>query len=88
MTSLSEGLIQIYTGDGKGKTTAALGLVLRASGQGLHSYIVFFMKGRFPYGEQKSLSQCPQVDFACFGQETFVDPQNVKPEEKEEAKST
>ncbi len=40
------GLIHIYTGDGKGKTTAALGLILRASGRGLHVVLGQFLKGR------------------------------------------
>jgi cob(I)alamin adenosyltransferase len=44
------GLVHVYTGDGKGKTTAALGLALRAAGHGLRTYIGQFMKGR-EYGE-------------------------------------
>ena len=40
------GYIQVYTGDGKGKTTAALGLALRAAGHGLRSYIGQFLKGQ------------------------------------------
>lgn len=80
-----KGLVEIFTGDGKGKTSAALGIVLRALGHGLRVYIVFFMKGPFPYGEQKTLSKLPNVTFDRFGFETFCDPANVKPAEKEQA---
>ena len=51
-----EGFIQIYTGDGKGKTTAALGLALRAAGHGLRTYIAQFMKGR-EYSETEALKK-------------------------------
>jgi len=78
-------MVEVFTGDGKGKTSAALGMVLRALGHGLRVYIVFFMKGSFPYGEQKTLSQLTNVTFKKFGFETFCDPANVKPEEKEQA---
>lgn len=44
MEKLKEGYIQIYTGDGKGKTTAALGLGMRAAGNGLKVYMVQFLK--------------------------------------------
>ena len=83
---LSRGLVQILTGDGKGKTSAALGAVIRALGQGLRVYIVFFMKGDYPYGEFRILSKLPNVDMARFGLKTFCDPTNVRPEEKEQAK--
>ena len=87
MSHLSaKGLVEVFTGDGKGKTSAALGVVLRASGYGLRTYIVYFMKGDFPYGEQKVLSKLPNVTLAKFGFESFTDPTNVKQEEKEEAK--
>jgi len=78
-------MVEVFTGDGKGKTSAALGMILRALGHGLRVYIVFFMKGSFPYGEQKTLSQLPDVTFDQFGFETFCDPANIKPEEKEQA---
>lgn len=48
-----KGLVHIYTGNGKGKTTAALGLCLRAAGHGISSMIIQFMKGR-ETGELKS----------------------------------
>ncbi len=80
------GMVEIFTGDGKGKTSAALGIALRAIGHGLRVHIVYFMKGEFPYGEQKTLSQMPNATFTRFGFESFVDPANVKPEEKEQAR--
>ena len=54
------GLIHIYTGDGKGKTTAALGLILRASGRGLKVVLGQFLKGR-ETGELHTLSLLPGV---------------------------
>ena len=54
------GLIHIYTGDGKGKTTAALGLILRASGRGLKVVLGQFLKGR-ETGELRTLSLLPGV---------------------------
>jgi len=83
---LSRGLVQVYTGDGKGKTTAALGTILRALGHGLRVYIVFFMKGDYPYGERQVLAELPDVNFAGFGSREFVDPANIKPEEIEQAR--
>lgn len=81
-----QGLVQVFTGDGKGKTTAALGTVLRAVGHGLRVFVVVFMKGDFPYGEYRALSLLPGVTVACFGFESFCDPQNVREEEREEAR--
>lgn len=86
MAKNSKGLVQVFTGDGRGKTSAALGTVVRALGQGLRAYIVFFMKGDYPYGERRILSELPNVDFASFGSLEFVDPRNVKPEEMEQAR--
>jgi len=79
-------LVQIFTGDGKGKTTAAIGAVIRALGHGLRVYVAFFMKGDYPYGERSILSQLPNVTIASFGSRGFIDPANIKPEEKEQAK--
>ncbi len=81
----TKGLVEVFTGDGRGKTSAALGTALRAVGHDLRVHIVFFMKGEFPYGEQKTLATLSNITFERFGSERFVDPANIKPEEKEEA---
>jgi len=84
---LSQGLVSIFTGDGKGKTTAAIGTVIRATGHGLRTFIVFFMKGEnFVHGEINILSKMPNVTLARFGQNGWVDKDNVKPEHKEQAR--
>jgi len=80
------GLVQVFTGNGKGKTTAALGMVVRALGHGLRVCVIFFMKGKYPYGEYKTLSKLPNVDVASFGLRCFTDPAYLKPEEIEQAK--
>lgn len=63
----SEGYVQVYTGDGKGKTTAALGLAIRAAGHGLRTYIGQFMKGQ-RYGELEALRDNPYVTIEQFGE--------------------
>ena len=80
-----KGLVHVFTGNGKGKTTAALGAVLRAVGHSLRVYVVFFMKGDYPYGEYSALSRLPDVEVACFGFRQLTDPANIKPEEIEQA---
>jgi len=80
------GLVEVYTGDGKGKTTAALGIVIRALGHGLRAYVAVFMKGDYPYGEWEFLSKQPNIKIDRFGLRTFCDPKNIKPEEIEQAR--
>jgi len=76
---LQPGLIQVYTGDGKGKTTAALGLALRAAGQGLRVYIVQFMKGWPDYGELTALRHQPNITLVQFGRPDWVNRDNPDP---------
>jgi len=78
--------VEVFIGDGKGKISTALGVVLRPSGHDSKFFTVFFMKGSFPYGEQKTLSQLPNVTSVRSGSETFVDPNNVTKADKKEAK--
>ena len=67
MKRLSTGLIQVYTGSGKGKTTCALGLGLRAVGQGLKVYIIQFFKGR-QTGESRAAARlAPELTLRYFG---------------------
>jgi len=69
---MENGFVQVYTGDGKGKTTAALGLALRAVGKGLSVFMVQFLKGR-PYGEIESAKLLsPRFKVVQSGQDTFV----------------
>ena len=64
--------IQIYTGNGKGKTTAALGQAIRAAGHGLKTHIVMFMKDH-PYGELAVLERLKDsITVARFGNDAFV----------------
>jgi cob(I)alamin adenosyltransferase len=84
-TEKTKGLVQVFTGNGKGKTTAALGTVLRAAGHGLKVYIVFFLKGDYARGEFTALDKFPNVEVSRSGFRRFVDPARITPKEKEQA---
>jgi cob(I)alamin adenosyltransferase len=74
MARLSEGLVQVYTGNGKGKTTAALGLALRAAGHGLRTCIIQFMKRGWVSGERTAIARlAPEVEIHVFGSERWGD---------------
>lgn len=72
---LEKGMVQIYTGNGKGKTTAALGLGLRSAGSGLKVYMIQFMKGN-PYGELDAVKEIPNFDIVQYGRTEFVNKKN------------
>ncbi len=67
-----KGLVQVYTGKGKGKTTAALGLALRACGHGWKVLMICFMKGDSNYGEVKISKKIPNFKLVQSGLPTFV----------------
>ena len=70
--TFKKGYTQIYTGDGKGKTTAALGLALRAAGAGLKVYIAQFIKSG-DYSEIKALSRfADRITVEQFGRGRFI----------------
>ncbi|MCK4455765.1 MAG: cob(I)yrinic acid a,c-diamide adenosyltransferase [Thermoplasmata archaeon] len=75
------GLIQVYTGTGKGKTTASLGLAMRACGHGLKAYMIQFMKGRIDYGELKIAEKIDGLTIEQFGRPDFVDKDNPAKED-------
>ncbi|MFH2036888.1 MAG: cob(I)yrinic acid a,c-diamide adenosyltransferase [Candidatus Zixiibacteriota bacterium] len=67
-----KGLLVVYTGNGKGKTTAALGMTIRAVGYGWKVSIVQFIKGSWKYGEMDGLKRLePEVELNIMG-EGFV----------------
>jgi len=79
-----KGLIQVYTGDGKGKTTAALGLALRAAGRNMKVLIVQFMK-KWDYGELHSVKLIPNITLETFGTKEFIYKGKAKKIDYEEA---
>lgn len=74
-----KGLLLMYTGDGKGKTTAALGLSLRAIGHGQKVGFLQFMKGSKNYGEVKIAEKLPHLTLVQSGRESFVSYENPDP---------
>ena len=67
-----KGYIHLYTGNGKGKTTAALGLALRAAGAGMRVFIACFMKGRAYSDDRAPARLGPAVTVKKFGLRCFV----------------
>jgi cob(I)alamin adenosyltransferase len=70
--NLKKGYIQVYTGNGKGKTTAAIGQAVRAAGAGLKTVIIQFMK-EYPYSEIVSLNELSKwITVEQYGKDDFV----------------
>ena len=73
--------VQVYTGNGKGKTTAALGLAVRAAGHKFDVYMVQFMKGQINYGELETAKIIPHFEIKQFGRPDFVSKESPDPED-------
>jgi cob(I)alamin adenosyltransferase len=85
MANRRKGYVQIYTGDGKGKTTAALGLAIRASGAGLKVAIIQFMKGT-PYSEIEALKKVDtRIQIYQTGRSKCIRQDEVTDEDRAEA---
>lgn len=79
---LKQGFIQVYTGNGKGKTTASLGLALRAVGHGMMVCMIQFMKGGSPAGEHLAAPMlAPYLTIIRTGREGRVNRDNPDPED-------
>jgi len=86
------GYIQVYTGDGKGKTTASLGLTMRALGRGWNVLIVLFTKGGNGYGELFSFRELSpklmnQLTIVQAGMNRIVYSHNITEKDREEVKN-
>ena len=77
----SVGLVQVYTGSGKGKTTASLGLALRACGHGWRVKMICFMKGDPNYGEVRIAEKISGFTLIQSGLPTFVKKGEPGPED-------
>jgi cob(I)alamin adenosyltransferase len=78
-------VLEVYTGDGKGKTTAALGLALRATGHGWNVLMIQFMKGSPEYGEIAAAKGVKGLTVVQTGLPTFVEKGNPSAEDLAEA---
>jgi cob(I)alamin adenosyltransferase len=81
MAGLTKGLVQVYMGAGKGKTTAALGLAVRAAGHGLRTCLVQFMKKGWESGERTALAKlAPEIEVHVFGAAEWGDRTQASPD--------
>jgi cob(I)alamin adenosyltransferase len=80
------GLVHLYTGDGKGKTTAALGLALRVMGQGFKVLIVQFLKTPGFYSECRSAERLDKLTIVSTARSCLVYEKEAKPEDFDKAR--
>ena len=80
------GLVHVYTGDGKGKTTSALGLALRASGHGLRALMVQFMKTPGFYSECRAVDRLENMDIVSTARSCLVFEDEATPEDHRAAR--
>jgi cob(I)alamin adenosyltransferase len=76
------GRVHVLTGPGRGKTTAAFGLALRAAGHGLRVCIVQFMKTGMTTGESIAVKRIPEIQVHQFGTGLFVDPNKLTEDDR------
>ncbi|MEE3452468.1 cob(I)yrinic acid a,c-diamide adenosyltransferase [Dialister sp.] len=76
-----KGFIEVYTGDGKGKTTAAIGLAIRAIGAGKKVCIIQFMKS-LAYSEQQILKNLPGITLITLGKPYFIAKEGMLTDEE------
>ncbi len=79
-----QGRVMVYTGDGKGKTTAAIGTAFRALGYGMHVAVIQFIKGNWPSGEEKAFKKFARGSFFKMGEGFTWDTKNF---ERDKAKA-
>jgi cob(I)alamin adenosyltransferase len=78
------GRVHVYTGNGKGKTTAAIGLAVRAAGHGLRTYVGQFLKGQ-PYGELTALRDHPLITIEQYGTQLCLRREEITEADRERA---
>jgi len=86
MNHIGLGKIHVYTGDGKGKTTAAFGLAMRARGKGLSVLVIQFVKGKGDFGEVVSARNIG-IRVEQFGTGRMLSEDSISDEDRKEAEA-
>ena len=85
--ALEKGIVSIFTGPGKGKTSAAIGTAIRAAGHGLKIYMLFLLKGdSYEHGEFKVLEKLPEVTLKSVAERSWVQQQPVSAKHRDAAR--